>query len=134
MTDQSGQSGQSDQSDQSDQHEQDPSSKSFGESVRAKLDEYEVERHLNELAGSVEHAVRQGVAKAGELAHEHRGDLERLFDKAAGAVDRRTDGRHADKISQVRGSLERGVDRIAEHRPDGPSDEAPRPDVPPSNG
>jgi hypothetical protein len=124
-----------DQSDQpSHEHEQGPSPKSFGESVRAKLDEYEVERHLNELAGSLEHAVRQGVAKAGELAHEHKGDIERLFDKAAGAVDRRTDGRHADKISQVRGSLERGVDRIAEHRPGGPTDEAPGSDVPPSNG
>ena len=81
------------------------------------MEEYEVERHLNEIATSLEHAVRQGVAKAGELAHEHKGDLERLFDKAAGAVDSRTDGKHADTISQVRGSFERGVDKIADQRP-----------------
>lgn len=123
----------SDQSDQSDQPERDPFHRSLGDSVRAKLDEYEVERHLNELAGSLEQAVRQGVAKAGELAHEHKGDIERLFDKAANVVDRRTEGRHADKINQVRGSIERGMDRIAEHRTGGTPDD-PEPHVPPSNG
>lgn len=106
----------------------------LGETIRAKLDEYEVERHLSELAGSVEHVVRQGVAKAGELAHEHKGDLERLFDKAAGAVDRHTDGKHADKISQVRGSLERGVDKLADQRGGEDDDSAEDPGVPPSDG
>ena len=110
---------------------------SFGDSIRAKVEEYELDRHLAELAGTVEHAVRQGVARAGELAHEHKGDIERLIDKAAGAVDRRTDGKHADTINQVRGSLERGVARIAEQRPDvetgtGPATEEPPTDVPPS--
>lgn len=108
----------------------------LADQIRAKMDEYDVERHLSELASTVEEAVRTGMAKAGEFAHEHKGDLERLFDKAAGAVDRRTDGKHADTIQQVRGSLERGVDKIAEQRTDGTPDE-PGPDVPPtppSNG
>jgi RNA-splicing ligase RtcB len=103
------------------------------ETIRAKLDESEVERHLGELASTLEDTVRQGVARVGELAHEHRDDIERLLDKAATAVDRRTEGKHADRISQVRGSLERGVERIAEQRTGGTPD-APGPDVPPSNG
>ena len=94
------------------------------------MDEYGVERRLTELADTLEHAVRQGVARAGELAHEHRGDIERLIDRAANAVDRRTEGRHADKISKVRGSLERGVDKIADQRPETPGE--PGPDVPPT--
>jgi ElaB/YqjD/DUF883 family membrane-anchored ribosome-binding protein len=104
--------------------------------IRSKMDEYEVDRHLNELATTLEHAVRTGVAKAGEFAHEHKGDIERLIDKAASAVDRRTDGKHADKIQQVRGSLERGVEKIADHRGDDAPDEADGPGtgVPPSNG
>jgi hypothetical protein len=99
---------------------------SLGESIRAKVEEYELDRHLAELAGTVEHAVRQGLARAGELAHEHQGDIERLIDKAADAVDRRTDGKHAGTIHQVRGSLERGMARIAEHRPDAGTDVPPR--------
>lgn len=108
----------------------------LADQIRAKMDEYEVDRHLSEIATTLENAVRQGVAKAGELAHDHRGDIERLIDKAASAVDRRTDGKHADKIQQVRGSLERGVEKIAERRADeAPDDTAdPGTDVPPSNG
>ncbi len=114
-----------------------PSGKpSFGETVRAKMEEYEVDRHLHELADTVEHVVRQGVARAGALAHEHQGDIERLIDKAAGVVDRRTEGKHADTIQQVRGSIERGVGKIAEHRPDAAThvetDEPPASDTPPS--
>jgi RNA-splicing ligase RtcB len=111
----------------------------LADQIRAKMDEYEVDRHLNELATTLENAVRTGISKAGEFAHEHKGDIERLFDKAASAVDRHTDGRHADKIQQVRGSLGRGVDRIADHREDGTPEDGPdetggSSDVPPSNG
>jgi RNA-splicing ligase RtcB len=117
-----------------DQPTQQPSSDRppLADQIRAKMDEYEVERHLNELASTLESAVRTGVAKAGEFAHEHKGDLERLIDKAADAVDRRTSGRHADTIQQVRGSLERGVDKIAAQR--GEDDSSDDSDVPPSNG
>jgi hypothetical protein len=108
----------------------------LAETIRAKMEEYEVDRHLDEIAATLENAVRTGIAKAGALAHEHRGDIDRLIDKAVSAVDRRTDGKHADKIQQARGTLERGVDRIAEQRDAGsPADrDGPVSDVPPSNG
>ena len=118
----------------SDRPYEDPSARPpLADQIRSKMDEYDVDRHLNDLATTVEQAVRIGMSKAGEFAHEHKGDLERLFDKAAGAVDRRTDGKHADTIQQVRGTLERGVDKIAEQRTDGSPGE-PGSDVPPSNG
>lgn len=118
------------------QPEDSSSSRPLADQIRAKMEEYEVDRHLNELATTLEHAVRTGLEKAGEFAHEHKGDFERLIDKAAGVVDRRTDGKHADKIQQVRGSLERGVDKIADQRgsTDGRPDEPGGSDIPPSNG
>jgi RNA-splicing ligase RtcB len=108
----------------------------LADAIRAKMEEYEVDRHLNEIAATLENAVRSGVSKAGALAHEHRGDIDRLIDKAVKMADRRTDGKHADKLQQMRGSLERGVDRIVEHGEDGAPDDAAGPvsDVPPSNG
>lgn len=113
----------------SEQHEN-PSDQPLGERIRAKLDEYEVERHLNELATTVEHAVRQGMTRAGEIVHDHQDDIDGWLDKAASVVDRRTEGRHAEKISQVRGSLERGVERIADQRHGGTTDG----DVPHADG
>ena len=105
----------------------------LADQIRAKMDEYEVDRHLNELATTLEGAIKQGLQVAGDFAHEHRGDLDRFFEKVSSAIDTRTEGRHADTIQQVRGSIERGVDKIAEQRdggaPDGSDD-----DVPPSHG
>lgn len=121
----------------------------LADQIKSKMDEYEIDRHLDELATTLEHAVRTGITKVGEFAHEHKDDIERFIDKAAGAVDRRTEGRHADKIQQVAGSLGRGIDKIADQREGAVPDEAPgeapgptAPDdpgdggsgVPPSNG
>jgi hypothetical protein len=123
---------QSDQPEPSGQHDR-PSEQPLGDRLRAKLDEYDVERHLNDLATTVEGVVRDGMSRAGGLVHEHKDDIGGWIDRAAGVVDRRTEGKHADKISQVRGSLERGVDKIADQRHGGPPD-SPASDVPPSNG
>jgi hypothetical protein len=90
----------------------------FAETLRAKLEEYDVERHLGDFAAQVEHLVRQGVETVGAIAHEHRDDIGGFLSRTAEALDRRTDGRHAETISEVRGQLERGVERLAEHRPD----------------
>ena len=91
---------------------------SFADQVKALLDEYDVERRLGEIADQADQLVRQGLAVAGEFAHEHRADVGRWFDKAADAVNGRTDGRHASTLEEVRGVLDRGVERIAEQRPD----------------
>jgi len=96
----------------------------LADQIKAKMDEYELDRHLNDLATTLEHAVRTGMTKAGEFAHEHKGDFERLIDKAATAVDRRTDGKHADKIQQVRGRAGR-LGRTAEQRVTGCHSDVP---------
>lgn len=89
---------------------------SFPEQVRAWMDENHVEQRLTELAQHADELVRQGLAKAGEFAHEHREDVGRLLDRAADAVNGRTEGRHASSVEDVRGIVSRGVDKLAEHR------------------
>ena len=91
----------------------------ISETIKAKLEQYDVERHVSELATQAEHLLEQGRARAAELAREHRDDLDRLIDRAAHAVDRHTEGRHAARIGQVRLQIERGGERLAEHDQDG---------------
>lgn len=90
---------------------------SFADQVKALLEEYDVERRLTELADQADHLVRQGLALAGDFAHDHREDVGRMFDQVADAVNGRTEGRHASALQDVRGVLDRGVERIAEQRP-----------------
>jgi hypothetical protein len=97
--------------------EQPSGAQAFGETLRAKLDEYEVERHLEELVAEVESVVRRGMEAVGAFAQEHRHDIDDFLSRAADTLDRRTDGRHAETIQGVRGQLERGVQRIAGQRP-----------------
>ena len=99
----------------------------LAETLRAKLEEYDVERHLEDFAAQFEQAVRQGMETVGALAHEHRDDIGGFLSRTAEALDRRTDGRHAETISEVRGQLERGMELLAQQRPDdsgptGPAD------------
>jgi hypothetical protein len=91
--------------------------KPITEALKQKLDELEVERHLAELAAQAEDAVVKGVVRAGELAHENRERIDGFLDRAGHAVDRRTEGRYADRIDRVRLQLDRGVDKLAEKRP-----------------
>lgn len=92
--------------------------KPLTESLKAKLDDLQLERRITEITTQAEDLVVRGLAKAGEAAHDHRDQIGGLLDKAGQAVDQRTDGRYADKVSRVRSQVERGVDRLAERRPD----------------
>jgi hypothetical protein len=86
--------------------------------IKARLEELGVEERVEEIVAQAEEAVSRGVARAGELAREHREQIDGLLDRASGRLDLRTDGRYADKISRARLSLDRGVERLAEKRPE----------------
>jgi len=90
----------------------------ISETIKAKLEEYDVERRVTELTVQAEQLFQQGRARAAELAREHRDDIDRLLDRATDAFDRRTDGKHAATLVQVRHQLDRGVERLADQDPD----------------
>ncbi|MDX6357732.1 MAG: hypothetical protein QOH37_786 [Nocardioidaceae bacterium] len=84
----------------------------FGDRIKARLEELDAEGRVGEIVGRAGDAVDRGVARAGELAHQHREQIDGALDRASGRLDLRTDGRFADRISRARTSLDRGVDRI----------------------
>jgi hypothetical protein len=105
----------------------------FPETLRAKLEEYDVEGHLEDIASQLEQAIRQGVETVGALAHEHRDDIGGFLSRTAETLDRRTDGRHAEIISQVRSQLERGLERLAQQRPGDADPSGPTPPTDPTH-
>jgi hypothetical protein len=96
----------------------------FAQTIRAKLEELEVEDRIEEVVSEVGELFSHGVTRAGTLVHEHRVDIDTFIDKAAEALDRGLDHRFTSRIDDVRVRLEQGVDRIAEHRSH-PDDDAP---------
>jgi hypothetical protein len=86
--------------------------------LRARLEEHGVDERVGEIVSQTEDAVGRGVARAGELTHEHRDRIDGVLDRASGRLDLRTDGRYADQISRARTRLDRRVDRLVERRPE----------------
>lgn len=94
------------------------SDKPLTDGLKAKIEDLQLERRISELTAQAEDLVIRGLAKAGEATHEHRAQIDGLLDKAGSAIDQRTEGKYADKVSRARTQLERGVERLAERRPD----------------
>ncbi len=102
------------------------------ETLKAKLDELDLDRRLDELTVATEKAVKRAVEQAGELAHDNRDKVSALLDKAGAALDQRTEGRYAAQFGKVREQVVVGVDKLAAKRPAHPhtsgAAQTPRPE------
>ncbi|MEI2714968.1 MAG: antitoxin [Nocardioides sp.] len=86
------------------------------ETLKKKIDELEIEKHVQTFAAEAEKLVHRGLAAAGDLAHERGAEIEGFLDKATAKVDERTDGKYADQVGKVAGQLKTGVSRLAQRR------------------
>ncbi len=89
----------------------------INETLKQKIDELDLDRRLNEAVDSAEKAAARAVEAAGEYAHDHRDDVDRLLTKVSTSIDERTDGKYAEQVLRVRSQVERGVERLAGKRP-----------------
>jgi len=89
----------------------------INETLKQKIDEFDLDRRLNEASVQAEQAVKRALGTAAEYADEHRDDIDRLLDRVTTSIDERTDGKYADKVTKVREQLDRGVEKLAERRP-----------------
>ena len=87
------------------------------ETLKTKLDEFEIERRLDELTVATEKAVKRAIEHAGELAHDNRDRVAHLLDKAGTAIDQRTEGKYHDTVGKVAPQVVSGVDKLATKRP-----------------
>lgn len=69
------------------------------------------------LVEKAEHAAKQAREKAGELAAENRDKIDNVVTKAGSAIDQRTEGKYADKITKAKEQIAKGVDKVAEKDP-----------------
>ena len=87
------------------------------ETLKTKLDEFELERRIDELTVATEKVVKRAIEQAGDLAHDNRDKVTTLLDKAGSAIDQRTDGKYHDTVGKVRAQVVSGVDKLATKRP-----------------
>lgn len=91
---------------------------SINETLKKKIDEFDIDRHLDRLVEQAQSALATAQVKAGEAAVKYGDDVERVVGKVTGVIDERTDGRFATQITRVRDQVSTGVTRLAESRDD----------------
>lgn len=99
---------------------------SFAENIKGKIKDADVEKQLTELVDEGEKLVKDAVTKAGDVAHERRDDVQGWLEKASGAVNEKTEGKYADKVTKVRDTLLGGLDKLAQRRTPDSSPEPPQ--------
>lgn len=102
---------------------------SFADNIKAKIKDVDLEAQLNTLVDEGEQLVKDGVAKAGVLAHDKRDDIDGWLQKATEAISTKTEGKYDDKLTKLRETLLTGVDKVAERR-DGADEGATEPSEP----
>lgn len=103
---------------------------SFAETIKAKIKTVDVEAQLTGLVDEGEQLVKDGVTKAGDLAHDKRDDIEGWLGTATEAINGKTDGKYADKLTKLRETLLSGVDKVADKRAPGAQDSGTTPSEP----
>lgn len=89
---------------------------SFAENIKARIKDADVEKQLVDLVDDGERIAREAITRAGDVAHERRGEVEGWLEKATGVVNEKTEGKYADKVSAVRDTLLEGLGKLAQRR------------------
>jgi ElaB/YqjD/DUF883 family membrane-anchored ribosome-binding protein len=103
----------------------------FTDQIKAKAEELDLSGKLDQLGDAASKALTDAKQKAGSVAHDQKGKVENLLDKAGSAIDGRTEGKYADKIAKAKNKAGDIVDKVASHRPDAgsPPEEPKAPDA-----
>ncbi len=90
----------------------------FMDRLKRRADELDLQGKADQLADAAAKAAHRAKDRAAELADENRDKVGGVLDKAGAAIDERTQGKYADKVAKAKQQVAKGVDRLAEQRPD----------------
>ena len=88
---------------------------SFGEQLKSKADEVHLQEKAKDFGDAVVEMARAAMSVAASYAHDNRGKVDGALDKAEAKIDEKTGGKHADTVTKVRASVDKGIDKLVEH-------------------
>ncbi len=104
---------------------------SFMDRMKQKAEELDLDEKADQLSDAAVKAAKQAKATAARLADENRDKVGAALDRAEAAIDKRTEGKYADKVAKAKEQVVKGVDKLAEHHAR-PGDGEPPQDAPPT--
>ncbi|MEW1952350.1 antitoxin [Terrabacter sp. NPDC080008] len=87
---------------------------SFGEQMKHKADEVHFQEKAKDFGDALVEMARTAMSAAAGYAHENRGRVDGALDKAEAKISEKTGGKHADTVTKVRASVDKGIDKLVE--------------------
>ena len=88
---------------------------SFGEQLKHKADEVHLQEKAKDFGDAVVEMAKAAMSVAAGYAHDNRGKVDGALDKAEATIVDKTGGKHADTVTKVRASVDKGIDKLVEH-------------------
>jgi acylphosphatase len=89
----------------------------FGEQMKHKADEVNLQGKAKDFGDAVVEVVKAALGLAAGYAAENREKVDGALDKAAQTIEQKTGGKHADTVTKVRAQVDKGIDKLVEHKP-----------------
>ena len=86
----------------------------INDTLKAKIDELDLDRRLEELTVVTQKAFEEAKGQLGSLAYDNRLKVDEWLPKATDAFDAKTE--YSDKVAKFSASIEDLVDKVAEKR------------------
>jgi hypothetical protein len=100
----------------------------FGEQLKHKADEVHLQDKAKDFGDAVAEVIKEAVALVAGLAQDNRPKVDDALNKAEAKLIQTNGGKHAETVTKVRASVDKGIDKLVEHN-SGPK----APPTPPSS-
>ena len=87
----------------------------FGEQLKHKADEVHLQDKAKDFGDAVAEVIKEAVALVAALAHDNRPKVDNALDKAEAKLVQTNGGKHAETVTKVRASVDKGIDKLVEH-------------------
>ena len=89
---------------------------SFGEQLKSKADEVHLQEKAKDFGDAVVEMAKAAMSAAAAYAQENRGKVDGALDKAEAKITEKAGTKHADTVTKVRTSVDKGIDKLVEQR------------------
>ena len=86
----------------------------FGEQMKNKADEVHLQDKAKDFGDAVADVVKEAVGLVAGFAQDNRPKVDEALDKAQTKLAQTSGGKHADTVTKVRASVDKGLDKLAE--------------------
>ena len=86
----------------------------FGEQLKHKADEVHLQDKAKDFGDAVAEVIKEAIGLIAGLAQDNRPKVDDALNKAEAKLVQTSGGKHAETVTKVRASVDKGIDKLVE--------------------